>query len=155
MTTLTERQVQPILLVEDSPEDYETTLRAFERAGVANPIYRCEDGDDALDYLFRRGQYEDPANSPRPGTILLDLNMPGTDGRDVLAEVKADPVLRKIPVIVLTTSSDERDIEDCYAFGANSYVQKPVDLKGFMEAVQRLKDYWFEIAILPKAEASD
>lgn len=141
-----------ILLVEDNPQDYEATVRAFRKSGLANPIERCADGDDALDYLFRRGGYQDPAKSPRPSLILLDLNLPGTDGREVLSEVKASPELKRIPVIVLTTSTDPRDIEACYAAGANSYVQKPVGLDGFVQAIQRLKDYWFEIAVLPKEE---
>jgi CheY-like chemotaxis protein len=141
---------QPILLVEDSPEDYETTQRAFRKSGLRNPIFRCADGDEALDYLFHRGQYADAEKAPRPGVILLDLNLPGTDGREVLTEVKADPVLRQIPVIVLTTSSDERDVQACYRAGASSYIQKPVDLDGFMRAMERLNDYWFEVVILPK-----
>lgn len=141
---------QPILLVEDSPEDFETTQRAFRRSGLKNPIFRCSDGDEALDFLFHRGAFTDPDKAPRPGVILLDLNLPGTDGRDVLAEIKADPALRKIPVIVLTTSSDDRDVDACYKAGASSYVQKPVDLEGFMKAIERLNDYWFEVVILPK-----
>lgn len=141
---------QPILLVEDSPEDFETTERAFRRSGLKNPIYRCADGDEALDYLHRRGQYADPNQAPRPGVILLDLNLPGTDGREVLSEIKNDPNLKQIPVIVLTTSKDERDVEVCYSCGANSYIQKPVDLDGFMKAIERLNDYWFEVVILPR-----
>ena len=141
---------QPILLVEDTPEDAEATLRAFKKAGMANPIYHCQDGDDALDYLRNQGKYTDPAKAPRPGMILLDLNMPGTDGREVLSEIKADENLRQIPVIVLTTSADERDIQSCYRDGANSYIQKPVDLKGFLESIQRLVDYWYHIVLLPK-----
>jgi CheY-like chemotaxis protein len=140
---------QPILLVEDSPEDYEATGRAFRRAGLKNPIYRCSDGDEALDYLFRRGRYADPASSPRPGIILLDLNLPGTDGREVLEVVKGDEELKCIPVVVLTTSTDERDVDACYRAGANSYVKKPVDLEGFMRAIERLNGYWFEVVILP------
>jgi len=141
---------QPILLVEDSPEDFETTERAFRRSGLKNPIFRCADGDEALDYLHHRGRYAEPENAPRPGVILLDLNLPGTDGREVLAEIKNDPQLKQIPVIVLTTSKDERDVEACYRCGANSYVQKPVDVDGFMKAIERLNDYWFEVVILPK-----
>jgi CheY-like chemotaxis protein len=141
---------QPILLVEDSPEDFETTERAFRRSGLKNPIFRCADGDEALDYLHRRGRYAEPEKAPRPGVILLDLNLPGTDGREVLAEIKNDPHLKQIPVIVLTTSNDERDIEACYRCGANSYIQKPVDLDGFMKAIERLNDYWFEVVILPR-----
>jgi CheY-like chemotaxis protein len=143
---------QPILLVEDSPEDFETTERAFRKSGLRNPIVRCADGDEALDYLFRRGAYTDPEKSPRPGVILLDLNLPGTDGREVLTELKADPVLKQIPVVVLTTSKDERDVDACYKAGASSYIQKPVDLDGFIKAIERLNGYWFEVVILPKAE---
>src|SRR5262250_2498869 len=97
---------QPILLVEDSPEDFEATERAFRKSGLKNPIHRCVDGDEALDYLYRRGRYANPARSPRPGIVLLDLNLPGTDGREVLEAVKKDDVLKQIPVIVLTTSAD-------------------------------------------------
>lgn len=138
---------QPILLVEDSPEDYETTERALRRSGLKNPIFRCADGDEALDFLFRRGAN---ADAPRPGVILLDLNLPGTDGREVLSEIKKDPGLKQIPVVVLTTSSDERDVQACYQAGASSYIQKPVDLEGFMKAIERLNGYWFEVVILPK-----
>ncbi len=141
---------QPILLVEDSPEDYETTVRSLQKAGLKNPIVRCVDGDDALDYLHKRGEYSEPHSAPRPGIVLLDLNLPGTDGREVLEEVKQDPLLKTIPIIVLTTSSDERDIEECYQLGANSYIQKPVDLDGFVKSMSRMKDYWFEVVILPK-----
>jgi two-component system, response regulator len=140
---------QPILLVEDSPEDFETAERAFRRSGLKNPIIRCADGDEALELLFRRGRF---ADAPRPGVVLLDLNLPGTDGREVLSEIKADPQLKHIPVIVLTTSSDDRDVQACYKAGASSYIQKPVDLEGFMRAIERLNDYWFEVVILPKAQ---
>lgn len=143
---------QPILVVEDSPEDYEATHRTFRKAGLVNPIFHCADGDSALDYLWQRGDYGDPAKAPRPGIILLDLNLPGTDGRDVLAEIRGDKNLKNIPVVVLTTSRDDRDIETCYEIGANSYIQKPVDLEGFVNAITRLKEYWFEIVILPKGE---
>jgi two-component system, response regulator len=105
-----------------------------------------------LDYLHRRGAYADPAKSPRPGVILLDLNLPGTDGREVLSEIKGDPGLKQIPVVVLTTSKDERDVDACYRAGASSYIQKPVDLDGFIKAVERLNGYWFEVVILPKGD---
>lgn len=140
---------QPILLVEDSPEDYEATVRAFKRSGLSNPIFRCEDGENALDFLHRRGPYADPERSPRPGVILLDLNLPGTDGREVLTEIKRDEHLKQIPVIVLTTSNDARDVESCYQAGANSYIQKPVDTEGFVRAIERLNGYWFEVVVLP------
>jgi len=141
-----------IMVVEDSPEDFEATARGFRKAGLKNPIIHCEDGDEALDYLHRRGKYEDPESSPRPTVILLDLNLPGTDGREVLADIKEDEELRSIPVVVLTTSNDKRDIEACYRAGANSYVQKPVHLDGFIEAIDRLKDYWLEISIVPRTD---
>ena len=143
---------QPILLVEDSPEDFEATVRAFNKSGLKNPIVRCEDGDSALDYLHRRGAYADPESSRRPGVILLDLNLPGTDGREVLQEIKRHKQLRHIPVIVLTTSTDERDVTACYQAGANSYIQKPVDMDGFIRAIERLNGYWFEVVVLPKGE---
>lgn len=141
---------QPILLVEDSPEDFEMTVRSLKNAGLKNPIQHCRDGDEALDYLYQRGAYTNPETTARPGIILLDLNMPGTDGREVLEELKKDPALRPIPVIVLTTSADERDVQDCYSMGANSYIQKPLDFEGFIKAMSGLKDYWFEVVVLPK-----
>ncbi len=141
-----------ILLVEDNNEDFELTKRALRKAGLHNNLLRFEDGDEALDYLHRNGKYADPQTSPRPGIILLDLNLPGTDGREVLREIKTDERLRTIPVIVLTTSEDERDIQYCYNSGANSYLHKQVDPTGFYTVIQRLKDYWFEIVILPKEE---
>jgi two-component system, response regulator len=141
---------QPFLLVEDSPEDFEATVRALRKSGLANPIFHCSDGDEALEYLHQRGRFGKTAL--RPGAILLDLNLPGTDGREVLAEIKGDAALKSIPVIVLTTSSDARDIEKCYEAGANSYIRKPVDLEGFVRAIQHLKEYWFEIVILPRSE---
>jgi CheY-like chemotaxis protein len=140
----------PILLVEDSPEDYEATLRALRKAGLVNPIHRCEDGEDALDFLHRRGVYASVDKAPRPGLIMLDLNLPGTDGRQVLEEIKTTENLKATPVVVLTTSTDDRDIEKCYRIGANSYVKKPVDLEGFLRAIERLKEYWFEVVILPR-----
>ncbi len=145
--------LHPFLLVEDSPEDYEATIRAFQKARMANPVYRCADGDEALDFLYHRGAHADPAKAPRPSIILLDLNLPGTDGREILAEIKQDEQLKTTPVIVLTTSSDERDVEKCYRAGANSYIKKPVDLDGFMQSIQRLADYWYEVVILPKVDS--
>lgn len=144
------KNVQPILLVEDSPEDYEATLRAFKRSRVVNPVIHCGDGEDALDFLLHRGRYA--GGAPRPSIILLDLNLPGTDGREVLREVKGNAELSPIPVIVLTTSSNEQDVEDCYRAGANSYIQKPVNLNGLLDVVQRLKDFWFEIVLYPDGQ---
>ncbi len=141
---------QPILLIEDSLEDCEMTVRSLLKAGLKNPVHHCRDGDVALDYLYQRGAYADSPNAQRPGIILLDLNMPGTDGREVLEELKKDKDLSLIPVIVLTTSADERDVQDCYGMGANSYIQKPLDFEGFMKAMTKLNEYWFEVVILPK-----
>lgn len=142
---------QTLLIVDDSDDDYETTEMALREANLVNPIARCEDGQDALDYLYAQGKYSESAPK-RPGIILLDLNMPGIDGRKVLARIKSDDNLKDVPVVVLTTSCDERDIDECYKIGANSYVQKPVDLDNFMSAIKRLKEYWLEIAILPKTD---
>ncbi|MGV3550576.1 response regulator [Rhizobium sp.] len=135
-------QTQPILIIDDNDDDVEAALRAFKRTNLKNAIVRAATGAEAIAMLRER--------KVRPGMILLDLNMPGLDGRRVLAILKGDNDLRRIPVVVLTTSADERDIEECYQLGANTYIQKPVDLDGLFAAVQRLKDYWFEIALLPR-----
>lgn len=141
---------QLILIVEDNDDDYIATMRAFKKANLANPVRRCTNGDQALDYLLQRGEFSAPGAAPCPSIILLDLNLPGTDGRSVLHTIKAAPELLKIPVIILTTSNAEQDIEQCYAAGANSYVQKPVDFEGFIRAIARLSEYWLEVSILPK-----
>ena len=147
---MVENNSQLILIVEDNDDDYIATMRAFKKANFANPVRRCTNGDQALDYLFQRGEFSSPGKAPRPGLILLDLNLPGTDGRSVLHAIKSAPGLQKIPVIVLTTSNAEQDIEQCYAAGANSYVQKPVDFEGFIRAIARLSEYWLKVSILPK-----
>ena len=141
-----------ILIVEDSPEDYEATSRALKRWRLANPIFHCRDGDEAMDFLCRRGVFKDPANSPRPGLILLDLNLPGTDGCEVLERIKTDPDLRRIPVVMLTTSNDCKDVDFCYNAGANSYMQKPVDMASFIQSIGKLADYWFDVALIPLQE---
>ena len=146
---------QSILMVEDSEDDYEATVRAFKKASLHNPIVWCRSGRDALDLLKQEGTHKNAGNGPQPGLILLDLNMPGLDGRKTLQLIKQDGTLKRIPVIILTTSSDERDIQDCYQMGANTYVQKPVSFDGLIEAIKRLKAYWFEIALLPKDIARD
>jgi CheY-like chemotaxis protein len=145
---------QTILMVEDSDDDFLAVQRTFRKAGLSNPIRRCTTGDEAINYLFRRGASPSAELAPLPGIILLDLNLPGMDGNEVLRQVKADPMLRKIPVIVLTTSNAENDVERCYSNGANAYVLKPVDIHSFVQAISRLKDFWFEIAILPKMAES-
>jgi len=143
---------QPILLVEDSPEDYEMTVRSLLAAGLTNPIKQCTNGDEALEYLHQRRESLQDSAAPLPGMIFLDLNLPGTDGREVLSEIKQDEYLKLIPVIIMSTSTDDRDVQACYALGANSYVPKPLDYDGFMKAMARLKDYWFEVVVLPNLE---
>jgi CheY-like chemotaxis protein len=138
-----------ILVVDDSDEQFEALRRAFRRIGIANPVRRCGDGDEALDYLFRRGDYAEPASAPRPAVVLLDLNLPGTDGREVLGRMKAEPCLRSIPVVVLTTSSNPGDIRDCYRTGAAGFVIKPVKFDEFLRTVERLKAYWLDTVALP------
>ncbi len=140
-----DQRSQTILLVEDSDDDYEATMRAFKKANLHNPVHWCNSGQAALDF-FRELNHD----SPRPGVILLDLNMPGLDGRKTLKLLKENSRTMYIPVIILTTSDDERDVEECYRSGANTYVKKPITFDGLIEAIKRLGEYWFEIAILPK-----
>lgn len=146
---MTQLEPPAILLVEDNVDDYDATIRSFKTAHLDNPVQWCTTGQDALNFLRGDGKYA-AQQGVRPGLILLDLNMPGIDGRETLSLIKQDPALKKIPVIILTTSTDERDIEQCYEMGASTYIQKPVDFTGLVEAVARLKSYWFGIAILPK-----
>jgi two-component system response regulator len=139
---------QPILIVEDSPDDFEATKRAFNKANLRNEIQHCNSGEAALAYLRS-------PTSVRPGIILLDLNMPGLDGRKTLEIIKTTENLKNIPIVILTTSTDERDVKACYELGANTYIQKPVDFDGLIAAIRRLKEYWFEIAVLPKGNSDD
>ena len=142
-----------ILVIEDSDEDFEATIRAFRKAEVRREVRRCADGDEAMDYLHRRGAFADAASSPRPALVMLDLNMPGTDGREVLEEMKRDESTRMTPVIVLTTSSSPRDIEACYEAGASSYIIKPVDFERFSRSIRSLAEYWFGTVALPRGRA--
>lgn len=142
----------PLLVVEDNPIDYEAITWSLNRVGVTNSVYHCEDGDNALDFLFHRGEFTDPTTSPQPGLMLLDLNMPGTDGREVLTEIKSDEQLRVIPVIIYTTSNDPKDVNSCYHAGANCYMQKPVGLDQCEELAKRLKSFWLELATIPEPE---
>lgn len=138
-----------MLLIEDNDDDFEAMLRSLKKNQVMNPITRCRSGRDALDYLHGEGAYVSQGAAPRPDLILLDLNMPGIDGRQVLAHLKANEKLRSIPVVILTTSADAKDIEQCYAIGASTYIQKPVSFEGLTEAIRTMRDYWFGMAILP------
>ena len=140
-----------IILVEDDPEDRELTRKAFEGSKLRNRVLEVADGEQALDYLYRRGEYADPTTSPRPDLILLDLNLPKIDGRKVLKMIKEDPDLRSIAVVILTTSSQEEDILRSYNLGVNSYVTKPVRMNGFIEAVKDLEHYWLDLVVLPNS----
>ncbi|MCA1993009.1 MAG: response regulator [Coleofasciculus sp. S288] len=135
-----------ILLVEDSPSDADLTVEALSDGKVLNNLHWVEDGVDALAFLRRQGKY---SNSPRPDLILLDLNLPKKDGREVLAEIKADPQLKLIPVVVLTTSAAERDILKTYELNANCYVTKPIDLEQFICVVKLIEKFWLAVVKLP------
>lgn len=135
-----------ILLVEDNPGDVRLTVEAFKEGKVRNRLHVVEDGLAALAFLLRTGTH---ADAPRPDLILLDLNLPGKDGREVLAEIKADPALRRIPVVVLTTSQAEQDILTCYNVNANCYIHKPVSLDAFLRVVRSIEDFWLTVVKLP------
>ena len=147
------KELSHILLIEDNQDDYEATVRSLKRNAFLNPVHWCRSGQDALDYLHQKGVYAD-TEAKRPDLILLDLNMPGIDGRQVLERIKRDSEIRSIPVVVLTTSSDTRDVEQCYSIGASTYIQKPVSFDGLTEAISTMKKYWFDVAILPHSTAT-
>jgi two-component system response regulator len=138
-----------ILMAEDDPDDRQMTKEAFEESHLANDLRFVEDGVELMDYLYRRGKYSDPASSPRPGLILLDLNMPRKDGREALQEIKEDPRLKTIRVVVLTTSKAEEDILRSYDLSAASYITKPVTFAALIEVIRTLGKYWLEIVELP------
>src|SRR5260370_10285592 len=138
-----------ILLADDDEEDRMLTAGALEESRVVNDLRFVEDGDELLDYLYQRGKYSDPSTSPAPGLILLDLNMPRKDGREALREIKAYPDLRRIPIVVLTTSKAEEDIYRTYDLGANSFVTKPVSFDGLVNVLRDIGRYWIEIVELP------
>lgn len=150
---MVEHNIQPvkILLVEDSLQDIEITRRAFARGHVRNELIVVRDGQEALDYLYGRGRFQDPATSPRPGIILLDLNLPKVSGMEVLNQIKQDENLRSIPVIVLTVSRREEEIALSYRLGANTYIQKSVEFEKFLRMVSTFQEYWTHIATLPTA----
>ena len=137
----TEREVE-ILLVEDNPSDEELTLRALKKYKLSNNIFVVRDGAEALDYVFSIGKYSERDTNCHPKVILLDLKLPKVDGLEVLRRVKADPKTKHIPVVVLTSSSEESDVVESYKLGANSYIVKPVDFKQFTESIRELGMYW-------------
>ncbi len=136
-----------ILMVEDSPSDAQLTIEALHAAKIANRLSHVEDGVEALRFLRRQGPY---ANAPRPDLILLDLNLPRKDGREVLDELKRDPDLKIIPVVVLTTSRSEQDVLRSYQLHANCYITKPVDFTQFMKVVQAIESFWLTVVTLPR-----
>lgn len=137
-----------VLLVEDSPSDQELTREAFESARVLNELHVVGDGDEAMEFLYKRGPF---SNAPRPDIVLLDLNLPRMDGREVLAEIKADESLRTIPVVILTTSDDEHDVLASYGLNANCYLTKPVGFENFMDVLRVLEQFWLVLVRLPPA----
>jgi two-component system, response regulator len=145
-----------ILLADDDAEDRELARDALQDSRLANEMRFAVDGQDLMDYLRREGEYADPAvDAPRPGIILLDLNMPKKDGREALAEIKEDPDLRRIPVVVLTTSKDEEDVLRTYDLGVNSFITKPVTFAGLVEAMRTWTRYWFELVELPNGASAN
>ncbi|MFP4625597.1 MAG: response regulator [Natronomonas sp.] len=135
-----------ILLAEDNPGDVKLTEKALENGNLANHLHVVNDGVEAIEFLYQRGEY---ADKPRPDLILLDLNMPRKDGQEVLEELDEDDDLSRIPVVVLTSSAAEEDIVKSYDLNANAYLTKPVDFQGFVEIVNRLENFWFEVVKFP------
>jgi CheY-like chemotaxis protein len=136
-------------MADDDPDDQLLTSDALKEARLINDMRFVENGEELLDYLRRQGKFAPPAEAPRPGLILLDLNMPRKDGRAVLKEIKQDADLRTIPVVVLTTSKDDEDVYRSYDLGVNSYIVKPVTFEALVDTLQTLEKYWFEIVELP------
>jgi CheY-like chemotaxis protein len=145
MSEITQRPIR-ILLVEDSPSDAKLAVKALGLAKVSNNVDHVEDGVEAMEFLQRQGKY---SGASRPDLILLDLNLPRKDGREVLEELKADPDLKTIPVVVLTTSKEEQDILRSYQLHANCYITKPVNFERFIEVVQSIEHFWLSVVVLP------
>lgn len=148
MTNKTRNYV-PILIADDDIDDCQLIKEAFQESRLLNELHFVANGEELMDYLHRRGRFSDPASSPTPGMILLDLNMPKKDGREALAEIKSDSKFKQIPVIVLTTSKAEEDIFKTYNLGVNSFITKPVSFDSLVQITRELGRYWFEIVVLP------
>ena len=147
-----ERKPIVILLADDDEEDRMLACDALAESRLSNDISCVTDGEDLMDYLRHKGKYTSPAEAPRPGLILLDLNMPKKDGREALREIKSDPELRQIAVVVFTTSKAEEDIYSSYDSGASSFISKPVTFEGLVDVMKGLGRYWFEIVDLPREQ---
>lgn len=146
-----ESSLLQVLLVEDNPGDVRLTQEAFKDAKVQLEMHVAVDGIEAMEFLHQEGKFTE---SPRPDLILLDLNLPRKDGRDVLAEIKGDPLLMTIPVVILTTSASDVDIESSYMLHANCYISKPVDMEGFLTVVKSIDDFWLSVVKLPPKDKS-
>jgi chemotaxis family two-component system response regulator Rcp1 len=146
LVQVAESSLLQVLLVEDNPGDVRLTEEAFKDAKVQLEMHVAVDGVEAMEFLRREGKF---ADCPRPDLILLDLNLPRKDGRDVLAEIKGDPSLMTIPVVILTTSASDVDIESSYMLHANCYISKPVDMEGFLTVVKSIDDFWLSVVKLP------
>mgnify|MGYP000480489588 CR=1 FL=1 len=146
---MTDKQGIVILMADDDDDDFLLTQKALKQSKLLNTLTRVKDGEELLEYLRREGEYKDISDWHRPGVILLDLNMPRKDGREALKEIKSDPTLRDIPVVVFTTSKAEEDIYKSYQLGVNSFITKPVTFDGLIKVMQTLGKYWFEIVELP------
>ncbi len=138
-----------ILMADDDDEDYMLTVEAFQEARISNPVYRVKDGEELMEYLLLEGKYSSREEAPLPSLILLDLNMPRKDGREALQEILAHVDLRRIPVVVMTTSDAKEDIARCYEIGANSYIVKPITYEGLVKAIRLVGQYWLEMVELP------
>jgi CheY-like chemotaxis protein len=147
-------EVITVLLADDDEDDRLMTADALREARISNQLQFVTDGEELIDYLYHRGKYAAPAHAPRPDLLLLDLNMPRMDGREALREMKENPAFRSIPVLVLTTSKTEEDVERIYDLGANSFITKPVTFEGLVQAMKVIGEYWFQIVRLPKAPAN-
>ncbi len=149
---MTNKGTLVILMADDDEDDILLADKALKKGKLVNPLYTVRDGEELLDYLLHRGAYSDPASAPRPGVILLDLNMPKKDGREALKEIKSHADLKDIPVVVFTTSKAEEDIYRSYKLGVNSFITKPVTFENLIEVMHMLGRYWFEIVTLPSEE---
>jgi len=142
-------KITKILLVEDNPDDVDITKRALKEARIINKLWVARDGQEALDFLQHQGIYQDPSSSPKPGLILLDINLPKLNGVEVLKIIKNDPELKRIPVVMLTVSKRDEDIVKSYNNGCNSFIQKPVNFESFVEVVKEISLYWGLLNIFP------